>query len=768
MRKKSDEIDKRYLRKDKPVDQWALLNPSDKKRPQRPKEKTSDITTKTNASKKETEAKRKLGFLPKKDLVHSPVKKSNIFSKGENNKETVTEEQEEKTSDISTSKITKNEEEQIIVKHKLLRTPPPKSDILSSKKETDDKDKYSENSEIKNTSPINNNRLLDDKDSISSGQIEKIEQLKSPSSEIGQKSFIDSNLLTTSQSSDKSSTLISSEKAEGFIDINKQTRKRPNLLYETVYSTTPDKENNEQNTFIEKSILSKQNKLKEIEANFDLVYKPFHTAQTSSPKKQSISQKTVQEIFFNKQHPTSTKEKPKTANVSDLQNDPLLNSSDSLSPIERSGFNSNKENEFFDHSNNFIKYQTENNEMALALTIEEATNLLPEYDGNEKHLESYISLVDQLWLAIALLNAQEKAKFLLFLRARLTKKAADVAVKINFNDWETAKTNLRNEINPPANIEKCEMKLCQVKQKEKESVEDYAKRVEDLLISLNKSYQANENIDIVKNENDRKARRSFENGLFNANLKYQAIGHGSKSFNDSVAYTVEQSLRLGLTTYDSPQRYEPQQFNTQQKSPQQYNRQQFNRQRKYCSFHNVNTHNTNECKAKRQNDQTNSFSNNIPYNRNNNAPQQYSFNQNQQKNVSNNAPSPASPPRSNVRLSRDDYFCVSCKKQGHTSHFCKTNSPVEGQPIINNNNGSFRQNQTNNSRAPRASANSSTIRNSNHVVIEDQYEINENLNLPNLTNNNALTLEEAMREYEPDLDYEQAMREYEDDETSKN
>lgn len=142
MQKKSDDIEKRVLRKDKPEDQWALhTGQSNYKRPEAPKEKTSDNTTKPSTLAKNTKAKRELAFLPKRKLVHTPVKESNIFSKVENIQKT-TEKQKEKTSGrqvniLSAAKGSTAQgvsKEQIVVRHKLLRTPPPKPDILSSKK----------------------------------------------------------------------------------------------------------------------------------------------------------------------------------------------------------------------------------------------------------------------------------------------------------------------------------------------------------------------------------------------------------------------------------------------------------------------------------------------------------------------------------------------------------------------------------------------------------------------------------------------------------
>lgn len=804
-------------------------NAKDNQKSTKPTEKTSDNTKKTSVSNKKIETKRKLDSLPKRNVVRSTLQKSDISSKGKSKQETLTEKLKEKTYDTNTTNLSIGEDDKskpIEIRHKLLRTPPPTSNIFSksenvqktlinkqkgktsdthtsiltvdeddrnkpieirpkllrtppqkadffSSKTVDNKSEQSENSEARGASNIknlsDNNRLLDDVISSFSNPNEKLDQFESSSNENCPKPLIDSKQSTTGQSSDQGRTQLSPNKSQKFIDANQQQKKRPNTLYLTVYSTTPDKDNNE---ILEKNKLLKEGELKtsenKKEFDFELTYKYPRKVQTPSPKEKTTSQKIVKNLFFddkNQHFVTSTTNKKakrifKSVSLENL----FVNSYSSDNSVKNDFRTSQKENYKFhsifpNHNNSLTDWHIENQEMALALTIEEATGLLPDYDGNEKHLETYIAQIDKLWQAIATLEAQDKVKFLLFLHLKLTRRAADAAKKIDFSSWETAKAGLRKEINPPANIEKAELKLGQVKQKEKESVEDFAKRVEDLLIALNKSYQTDENSEIIKRENDRKARRSFENGLFNKKLQDKAIGHGSKSFDDSVAYTVEQSLRAGIGAHDTQQEY----------SSQRYSPQRYNSQRKYCSFHRVNTHNTSECKAKRQNNnRSDNFANDSSYSKfSQNVSNKY-----QQNNFQPNTSSPNNTTRNNIRLSREDYFCVRCNKQGHTQSFCRIESPTESKPqTVSNNNGNnnnSRQNYTHNPRAPAANNKQNTIRNSNHVVMNDQFKINKNFVLPDSVSNNALTLEEAIREYEPDLNYEEAMREYEDDENSKN
>lgn len=102
---------------------------------------------------------------------------------------------------------------------------------------------------------------------------------------------------------------------------------------------------------------------------------------------------------------------------------------------------------------------------------------------------------------------------------------------------------MKEKINPQKNIEKAELKLTAIKQNTNEDVENYARRVEELLENLNKSFNTEENNEIIVKENDRKARKAFENGLLNNNLKSRAIARGNKTLREAVDYVIEQELR---------------------------------------------------------------------------------------------------------------------------------------------------------------------------------------------------------------------------------
>lgn len=179
----------------------------------------------------------------------------------------------------------------------------------------------------------------------------------------------------------------------------------------------------------------------------------------------------------------------------------------------------------------------------MAMPIRDVTKLIPEYNGKESSLDSFIKKIDKLWNYIAEFEENDRTQFLLVLQLKLIEKAAEAVQDNDFDTWEAVKTDLIEHITPHRNTEKSELKLCAIKQLFKEDVETYAKRIEDALDTLNRSFAQEDQNDTIKRENDRKARKAFENGLVDSNLRNKAIARGSNTLKEAVDYIIEQELR---------------------------------------------------------------------------------------------------------------------------------------------------------------------------------------------------------------------------------
>lgn len=180
----------------------------------------------------------------------------------------------------------------------------------------------------------------------------------------------------------------------------------------------------------------------------------------------------------------------------------------------------------------------------MAMPIREITRLIPEYDGAEKNLDIFVIKINRLWLHIAEYEDGDKNQFMLVLQLKLTDKAAEAVQNNEFEDWENVRDELIENITPHRNTEKSELKLSSIRQKNNEDIEMYAKRIQEALDTLNRSFPENEQNEVIKRENNRKARKSYENGLHDQNLRSKAIAKGSSDLKEAIDYIIEQELRF--------------------------------------------------------------------------------------------------------------------------------------------------------------------------------------------------------------------------------
>lgn len=179
----------------------------------------------------------------------------------------------------------------------------------------------------------------------------------------------------------------------------------------------------------------------------------------------------------------------------------------------------------------------------MAMPIRDITNLIPKYDGKEKLLDSFIKKIDRLWTYVTKLEETDREQFLLVLQIRLKGRASEAVQENAFEDWEVVKIDLINKITSYRSTEKSELKLGAIRQKHRETVEAYAKRIEKALETLNRSFAQKDQNKTIRKENDRKARKTFENGLIEPVLQDKAISRGSSTFKEAVDYVIEQELR---------------------------------------------------------------------------------------------------------------------------------------------------------------------------------------------------------------------------------
>lgn len=191
------------------------------------------------------------------------------------------------------------------------------------------------------------------------------------------------------------------------------------------------------------------------------------------------------------------------------------------------------------------------------LTIVEICDLIRDYNGEVNEFNSYARRIDGLWGYLDTLDAdqleQNQRRFMLILEQRLTGRAAVVLQDVAFDDWPTVRDALRSRLTTNS-VERIEAKMISMKQKHNQSLDDYASKMETLLDELNRSYELNADNQVLRRENDRKARRSFENGLADSRLRERALIRSADTLRDSINYVIGQEITL---TTDRQQNFDP-------------------------------------------------------------------------------------------------------------------------------------------------------------------------------------------------------------------
>lgn len=367
----------------------------------------------------------------------------------------------------------------------------------------------------------------------------------------------------------------------------------------------------------------------------------------------------------------------------------------------------------------------------MVIPIKDITDLIKEYKGEEKDLNSFIKNIDKLWGHIADYEQTDKDRFMLVIQLKLTDKAADATKKEDFKEWTAVRKALKENINPQNNIEKAELKLSNIKQKEKEDIEKYAKRVEEALDNFNKSFNLDDENEVLKKENDRKARRAFENGLFDPVLRNKVITRGNKTMKESVDYVIEQELRQTEIPVNTPTRT-PTSIPTN--TPMN----------KFCNYCKMTNHTINDCRRRQYN---NNFTNTNP----------------------NTTTNPNNP---NTTSFKREITCYKCSKIGHYASECR--SPINTNEPSQNNRNNISDNANNIPRSPYFNSRTPPTSNSNSNNPNSSNGNNHNNSNNNNSNSNNLRLNrdrnyEArnprnVRFYETDLPIEEATV-YADEET---
>jgi len=183
----------------------------------------------------------------------------------------------------------------------------------------------------------------------------------------------------------------------------------------------------------------------------------------------------------------------------------------------------------------------------MAFTIEELTELIPVFYGDLIELPTYIENMDIMWNTLGN-NEGYKKRFVLVTRLKLKGKAAEALRQEEIlRTWPSIKEALKETLIPKVSINTLKIQLQNITQSRQETIEEYGKRVSSALKDLNSAYEMLEDVatrKILVDENNKKARIIFEDGLINIRVQDRVMNACKNNLKEAIAYAIEQESRI--------------------------------------------------------------------------------------------------------------------------------------------------------------------------------------------------------------------------------
>lgn len=198
------------------------------------------------------------------------------------------------------------------------------------------------------------------------------------------------------------------------------------------------------------------------------------------------------------------------------------------------------------HGNNFTSFEEERFR-TMTVPIENYIAIVPEYDGSINDLNAYIKIIDRLWNRTALHTLDQRQQLALAIQSKLKGKASIAIADLADDTWPEIKKLLKQNIRPQNNPDVASLQLLKTHQDPKESLDDFIKKIKELLSVLNLSYDPQ--LDdatkaFISSENNKKARKALEDGIFNKKLQNRLITANLNTFEQAVEYAKTQEIRI--------------------------------------------------------------------------------------------------------------------------------------------------------------------------------------------------------------------------------
>lgn len=178
------------------------------------------------------------------------------------------------------------------------------------------------------------------------------------------------------------------------------------------------------------------------------------------------------------------------------------------------------------------------------LSYTDLINAIPQFDGKEKDLESFITTCDTYSKYI---SEDQKGLFLAIVSTKLRGEAlAKLQPISDFRSWAELKKALEEKLTKPVSFEFAQERLISVKQTAEENVEKYAERMRKALEHLNSASRSltldTEGLRMLRRANEKLAIRKFEQNMFNRDMKIMLGAAKSETLEDAIALAMDKEL----------------------------------------------------------------------------------------------------------------------------------------------------------------------------------------------------------------------------------
>lgn len=298
----------------------------------------------------------------------------------------------------------------------------------------------------------------------------------------------------------------------------------------------------------------------------------------------------------------------------------------------------------------------------MALNLNLAIKLIPEFDGSSKKLHKFISSCD---IVHKKLNDEFNEESLIeIILLKLQDNAYDVMQYKQFKNYQELRLELNTQFSETRPIEYLQVELVRAKQLPNEDVKSFAHKIENLLNDLNRACIAREGDDsstIIQNLNATTALKSFEDGLKEP-LQIIIKACRFKKLKEAISKALEEEATLNykMTPTNLPRTGIP-----------------MVNYRPNCQICKKIGHTAETCFRRNSNEYGTSKSSSRVYeNSNKNFAPKFSS--------STTSPYQTSTPVQNVSI-----ICDYCKRIGHHIKNCRKRKSIENHRSINNNQSSI-------------------------------------------------------------------------------